>query len=124
MITVSKKILFEIATKYLLYFNVIFILGYTVFVFMDSVWSNASANLFTHKLMKYFILSFVIAGAMVVYYIITKNASKINTANIIILLLLCIAEFTIYNSKLYPMHYIVYVYYIISFVICTGKVFN
>lgn len=124
MITVSKKILFEIATKYLLYFNVIFILGYTVFVFMDSVWSNAAANLFMHKLMKYFILSFVIAGAMIVYYLITKNASKINIANIIILVLLCIAEFTIYNSKLYPMHYIVYVYYIISFVICMGKVFN
>ena len=124
MITVSKKILFEIATKYLLYFNVIFILGYTVFVFMDSVWSNAAASLFMHKLMKYFILSFVIAGAMIVYYLITKNASKINIANIIILVLLCIAEFTIYNSKLYPMHYIVYVYYIISFVICMGKVFN
>ena len=60
MITVSKKILFEIATKYLLYFNVIFILGYTVFVFMDSVWSNAAASLFMHKFMKYFILSFVI----------------------------------------------------------------
>lgn len=124
MITVSKKILFEIATKYLLYFNVIFILGYTVFVFMDSVWSNAATNLFMHKLMKYFILSFVIAGAMIVYYIITKNASKINIANIIILVLLCIAEFTIYDSKLYPMHYIVYVYYIISFVICMGKFFN
>ena len=120
----SKKILFEIATKYLLYFNVIFILGYTIFVFMDSVWSKAAASLFTHKLLKYFILAFVIAGAMVIYYLITKNASKINITNIIILVLLCIAEFAICNSKLYPMHYIVYVYYIISFVICMGKVFN
>ena len=120
----NKRIFFEIASKYLLYFNVIFILGYTIFVFMDSVWSKVAASLFTHELLKYFILAFVIAGAMVIYYLITKNESKINIANIIIVILLCIAEFAIYNSKLYPMHYIVYVYYVISFVICIGKVFN
>lgn len=120
----SKKILFETLTKYLLYFNVIFILGYTFFVLMDSVWSGPATDLLIYKLSKYFILSFVIAVAMVIYYVITKNASKINIANITILVLLCIAEFVIYNSRLHPIHPIAYTYYIISFVICMGKVFN
>ena len=52
----SKKSFIEIATKNLLYFNVIFILGYTFFVLMDSVWSGSATDLFIYKLSKYFIL--------------------------------------------------------------------